>query len=119
MGKKRIHESDIDAAVLIMRILEEDLKKLKLRQDRATEKNIQVTVAKIVRGLRREHGMTQQQLAERAGISQTYISLIESGRRSVNLRRLQSMARALGYELSELIKLAEQKKEIRERTKHR
>lgn len=42
-----------------------------------------------------DHGLTQQQLAERVGTSYSQISRIESGRQKTNLDTLLRIARAL------------------------
>ncbi|MFI9643334.1 helix-turn-helix domain-containing protein [Micromonospora sp. NPDC051925] len=48
-------------------------------------------------------GMTQQQLADRVGVSAAYISMIESGRRPVTKRsRLIALAGALGVSVTDL-----------------
>ncbi|HWE61715.1 MAG TPA: helix-turn-helix transcriptional regulator [Chloroflexota bacterium] len=44
---------------------------------------------------RMDHGLTQQQLAERAGTSYSQISRIESGRQKTNLEMLLRIAHAL------------------------
>ena len=109
MEKAKTHESDLATKAAEMKRLVEAYSKSKLKRVLTPEIDVQKTLAMIVRTLRQKQMMTQQQFAESAGISQTYISLIENGHRPVNLRILQSIARVLGYELWELIKLAEQK----------
>ena len=52
--------------------------------------------------------MTQDQLAEKAGISRNFVSLIEKGAHGVNVVRLHRIAAALGMPLSDLIREAEQ-----------
>ncbi|WP_405107638.1 helix-turn-helix domain-containing protein [Micromonospora sp. NBC_01405] len=48
-------------------------------------------------------GMTQQQLADRVGVTASYISMIESGRRPVTKRsRLIALASALGVSVTDL-----------------
>ena len=52
----------------------------------------------------REHrGLTQQQLADLAGISKPYLSQLESGRRSGSIDVLSALARALGLSIDDLI----------------
>lgn len=43
--------------------------------------------------------LSQEELAERAGLDRTYISGIERGRRNPSLRNLQNIAEALGVDL--------------------
>lgn len=55
-----------------------------------------------VRWLRSEHGLTQEQLAERAGISVDFLSLIERGKSSPSFENLDELADALEVSVSEL-----------------
>lgn len=48
---------------------------------------------------RMDHGLTQEQLAERVGTSATHISRIESGRHKTSLSTLLRIAHALGLKL--------------------
>lgn len=49
--------------------------------------------------LRKQHGLTQKQLAERCGIDQADISRIERGSTSPTVRTLQRVAEALDADL--------------------
>ena len=52
----------------------------------------------------REHrGMTISALAEKAGLSQSYLSQIESGKREGKVGVLASLARALSVDLDDLV----------------
>ena len=52
----------------------------------------------------REHrGLTQQQVADLAGISKPYLSQLESGRRGGSIDVLSALARALGLSIDDLI----------------
>ncbi|WP_380161015.1 helix-turn-helix domain-containing protein [Kineococcus sp. R86509] len=57
-------------------------------------------VGRWLRGLRLQAGLTQDQLSERTGVSQRYISELERGRTNVTLSRLFLVASALGASLS-------------------
>jgi transcriptional regulator with XRE-family HTH domain len=46
--------------------------------------------------IRKERGLTQEQLAERSGLSQQYISGLEQGRRNPTIVTLYELATALG-----------------------
>ena len=52
-----------------------------------------------VRGLRRREGLTQAQLAERLGISASYLNLIESNRRPLPAPLLIKLAQLFGVDL--------------------
>jgi transcriptional regulator with XRE-family HTH domain len=47
-------------------------------------------------------GLTQQQLAERAGLSVSFVSFLESGRKKGSLETYHRLARALGVPLAHL-----------------
>eukprot|EP01042_Synura_sphagnicola_P027485 gene27486-35485_t len=46
--------------------------------------------------LRRDQGLTQEQVEERSGFSQQYLSGLERGRRNPTIITLYELARALG-----------------------
>ena len=54
--------------------------------------------------LRKEAGLTQEQLAERSGLSQQYLSGLESGKRNPTIVTLYELAMALGVSPVELVK---------------
>jgi transcriptional regulator with XRE-family HTH domain len=60
-----------------------------------------------VRVRREGLGLTQEDLAERAGIHRTYLSDVERGTRNVCLVNIERLAAALGLPASELFRLAE------------
>jgi transcriptional regulator with XRE-family HTH domain len=55
-----------------------------------------------LRTLRKERGLTQEELAELSGLDRTYISGIERGRRNVALRNIEVLAQALDVSICEL-----------------
>jgi transcriptional regulator with XRE-family HTH domain len=55
-----------------------------------------------IKELRKQKGLTQEQLAERVDLAARYISLIEVGRSSPSLETIDSIAATLGVELKEL-----------------
>ncbi|OQY87684.1 MAG: transcriptional regulator [Anaerolineae bacterium UTCFX1] len=57
-----------------------------------------------VRKLRIEQGLSQEKLAELAGIHRTYISSLELGKRNVSLVNIQALAKALRVSPDELLK---------------
>jgi transcriptional regulator with XRE-family HTH domain len=52
--------------------------------------------------MRSERGLTQEQLAERAGISVDFLSLIERGKSSPSFENLDELADALDVPVAEL-----------------
>jgi transcriptional regulator with XRE-family HTH domain len=58
--------------------------------------------------LRREElGMTQEDLAEKAGIHRTYLSDVERGTRNLSLVNIERLAEALVMSMSELLEAVE------------
>jgi transcriptional regulator with XRE-family HTH domain len=54
--------------------------------------------------LRKEAGLTQEQLAERCGLSQQYLSKLEQGRRNPTVVTLYEIAQGLGVSHLELVR---------------
>lgn len=57
--------------------------------------------------LRREKGLTQEQVEERSGFSQQYLSGLERGRRNPTVITLYELAQALEISHVELVKTTE------------
>jgi transcriptional regulator with XRE-family HTH domain len=63
-----------------------------------------------LRTARKIAGLTQQELAERAGVTDSFISLLESGKRDINSVAYETvvrLARAMGVEPEELFPVPE------------
>lgn len=56
-----------------------------------------------IRQLRQQKGLRQQQLAQRAGVTQPHLSAVERGQRQPSLRMLQRIAAVLGCKLDDLV----------------
>lgn len=54
--------------------------------------------------IRKEKGLTQEQLAELSGLTQQYISGIENGRRNPTIVAIYELAVALGVSHMDLVK---------------
>jgi transcriptional regulator with XRE-family HTH domain len=54
--------------------------------------------------IRKERGLTQEQLAERSGLSQQYLSGLERGQRNPTIVTLYELAEALGVPHVELVR---------------
>lgn len=55
-----------------------------------------------IKSIRQHKNISQRKLAERAGISNTYLSDIEVGRTNPSLKTLEKIAAALEMEIKEL-----------------
>lgn len=67
----------------------------------------QVALGNAVRSIRRREGLSQEELASRAGIHLTWVSHIESGRRNPGWSTVARVASALGVTMVELAAAAE------------
>jgi transcriptional regulator with XRE-family HTH domain len=56
-----------------------------------------------LREIRKEHGISQEQLALDSGLDRTYVSLIERGVQSPTIRSVSKLASVLGVKPSEII----------------
>ncbi|MBM4326665.1 MAG: helix-turn-helix transcriptional regulator [Deltaproteobacteria bacterium] len=62
-----------------------------------------------LREIRRERGLSQEQLGFEAGLHRTYVSLLERGRKIPTLTTLAQLAVALGLAPSEMLRQAERR----------
>jgi DNA-binding XRE family transcriptional regulator len=62
----------------------------------------QAALGRALRDLRRQTGMTQKQLAARAGADDTYISQVETGRRDIRWSTVTRLLLALGVSVTDL-----------------
>jgi transcriptional regulator with XRE-family HTH domain len=65
--------------------------------------DVRARVALNLQRLRREKGLSQEELADRAQIHQTYLSGVERGRRNPTITVLQRIAEALHADISDLV----------------
>ena len=62
--------------------------------------------------LRKQAGLTQMELAKKAGLSQAHIANIENGKRDIDFGAAMKLARALNIKACELLPLEEQTEEV-------
>ena len=63
---------------------------------------IAIALGRSVRKRREAKDLTQETLAELAGLDRTYISAVERGGRNLSLSSIARLAKALGASISEL-----------------
>jgi transcriptional regulator with XRE-family HTH domain len=56
-----------------------------------------------VRRLRKERGLSQEELAEAAGVHRTYVGMIERGEKNVTIYNIERIALALGVRPGSLL----------------
>ena len=60
-------------------------------------------VAANLRATRKAHGMSQEQLADVAGLHRTYVGSVERGERNISIDNIERLAGALGLDVAELL----------------
>ncbi len=70
-------------------------------------KTTKKSFAEVLREVRQERGLSQEELADRAGLHRTYISQVERGLKSPSLRSLEQIAQALDLPASALLRRME------------
>ena len=68
-----------------------------------------VAFGQVLRTLRRDAGLTQEQLALAAEVERNFVSLIERGVNQPSVRTVFKLAQALGVPASTMIRLVEEK----------
>jgi len=62
-----------------------------------------VAVAKRIKAIRKEKGISQDRLAEMAGLTRVHLYRLESGKQSMTLRTLKIIADTLDVRVKDLI----------------
>lgn len=68
------------------------------------EETLSARFGKLVRRLREENGLSQEDFAFRVGLHQTYVSSVERGERNVTIGTADRIAKALGTTLADLFR---------------
>jgi transcriptional regulator with XRE-family HTH domain len=69
-----------------------------------TKKNILIVFGDRVRLVRKDLGLSQEELADKAGLHRTYIGMIERGEKNITLTNIEKISKALGIDISDLLK---------------
>lgn len=70
-------------------------------------KTLVSTFAVALRDARKAAGLTQEELADRAGLSVRFVSLLETGARQPSLSALSALSVGLGIAMSEMMRALE------------
>lgn len=62
-----------------------------------------VTFSKNLKKLRLEKGISQESLADLAGLHRTYIGSVERGERNISIDNMERIAQALGCAIADLL----------------
>lgn len=66
--------------------------------------SVQSRVSRNIQRIRREKELSQEEVAHRARIHQTYLSGVETGKRNPSILVVERIANALNVDISELFK---------------
>ncbi|MET0105878.1 MAG: helix-turn-helix transcriptional regulator [Sedimenticola sp.] len=70
---------------------------------RTPTSSLRATLAENIRAYRKEHGYSQEELADLCGLHRTYIGSVEREERNVSLSTLEVLAKALKVSVPELL----------------
>ena len=79
---------------------------------------IRARFGEAVRARRRDLGLTQERLAERAGLHRVYVAEVELGKRNVSLVNIERLATALSVPIPDLFSGPEAKQVAEEAPDH-
>jgi ribosome-binding protein aMBF1 (putative translation factor) len=83
--------------------LYQDVTAERMKPSRMAPNNL---LARNVRRLRFQHGMSMEKLAEAAGLPRAWMSRMEAGQETATASQLDKLARALNMQSAELVALA-------------
>jgi transcriptional regulator with XRE-family HTH domain len=65
--------------------------------------NILAIIGSNIRRYRRALGLSQEKLAELAGLHRTYVGAVERGERNISVKNIEKIAKVLGIEPYQLL----------------
>lgn len=68
------------------------------------DERVKAAFGKAMRKFRADGGLSQEELAARAGLNRTYLGDVERGERNVAVVNMQRIAKALDVKLSDLVR---------------
>ncbi len=71
------------------------------------KKSVLILFGESVRKERLAQGLSQEELASRAGVHRTYVGMIERAEKNITLMNIEKLAKALGVPIIRLLKPAE------------
>ena len=74
-----------------------------MRKIRIRKQELLVQFGSRLRAMRISKALSQEQLADRAGLHRNYVGSVERGERNISLINIQRLALALGCRISELL----------------
>ncbi|MDD5384929.1 MAG: helix-turn-helix transcriptional regulator [Gallionella sp.] len=78
--------------------------------------SIKNELGEVLKNLRLEAGLSQEQLGERCGLKRAYIGIIERGEKAITVETAARLAEGLAIQLSGIFARVERLKQDREKT---
>ena len=82
-------------------------------QKQTQKSSAQLLFASNMKQIRLGKGLTQEKLAEGAGLHPNYISSVERGERNISIGNIERISRALGVPMTELLAEPEKPRRVR------
>ena len=70
-------------------------------------KKLSAKFGEVIRELRKERSLSQEELADKADVHRTYIGMIERGEKNITLENIQKLAKALNVSLKSIFEKLE------------
>jgi transcriptional regulator with XRE-family HTH domain len=70
-------------------------------------KKLSAKFGEVIRELRKERNLSQEELADKADVHRTYIGMIERGEKNITLENIQKLAKALNVSLKSIFERLE------------
>lgn len=80
------------------------------------DKSIAIQFGTLIRRLRHEAGLSQEEFADRCALHRTYVGSIERGEKTVTIETANKLAKALGISLSQLFARLEKQQGLEDGT---
>ena len=80
-----------------------------MRRQKVYEEELLEALASVVKAARQVLGLSQSDMAKKAGLQRSYIGDFERGTRPISLKNVSRLAQALGLSASKLVALAERR----------
>lgn len=77
-----------------------------------SRRSIYEVVGRNIQALRKQRGMTQAELAQRAFVDRSYLARLEKGKANPSIKVLFYIAKALSVRVRELVKIGRGKKKL-------
>jgi transcriptional regulator with XRE-family HTH domain len=74
-----------------------------MKYDGKTEVSARVRLAQRLRMERAKRGISQEELADLAGLHRTYVGSVERSERNISVDNIELLSKALGMDIAELL----------------